>query len=87
MAIGWGKSYEEQMEEASQRASLERAPRVPVDERARQQRLTSLRLSRSRIEQQLSRATHPAHRQTLMKALQAIEEESEQISREFPTNS
>jgi hypothetical protein len=87
MAIGWGKSYEEQMEEASQRASLERAPRVPVDERARQQRLASLRLSRSRIEQQLSRATHPAHRQTLMKALQAIEEESEQISREFPTNS
>jgi hypothetical protein len=87
MAIGWGKSYEEQMEEASQRASLERAPRVPVDERARQQRLASLRLSRSRIEQQLSRATHPAHRQTLMKALQAIEEESEQILREFPTNS
>jgi len=60
---------------------------VPVDERVRQQRLVSLRLSRSRIEQQLSRATHPAHRETLMKALQAIEDESEQISREVPENS
>ena len=80
MAIGWGKSYEEQMEEASQRASLERTPRVPLEERARQQRLESLKLSRSRIEDQLSKAVRPAHRQMLMKALQAIEEEAEQIA-------
>ena len=33
MAIGWGKSYEEQMEEASQRASVERAPRIPIEAR------------------------------------------------------
>ncbi|HLO01342.1 MAG TPA: hypothetical protein VK208_22980 [Pyrinomonadaceae bacterium] len=79
MAIGWGKSYEEQMEEASQRASVERTPRIPLEERARLQRLESLKLSRSRIEEQLSRAVHPAHRQTLMKALQAIEEEVEDI--------
>jgi hypothetical protein len=81
MAIGWGKSYEEQMEEASQRASIERAPRVPSDERARLQRLESLKLSRSRVEDQLSKAVQPAHRQMLMKALQAIEEEADEISR------
>lgn len=80
MAIGWGKSYEEQMEEASQRASVERAPRIPMDERVRLQRLESLKLSRSRVEDQLSKAVHPAHRKTLMKALQAIEEEADQIS-------
>ena len=80
MAIGWGKSYEEQMEEASQRASTERTPRVPFNERARLQRLESLKLNRSRVEEQLSKAVHPAHRQMLMKALQAIEEEAEQIS-------
>lgn len=80
MAIGWGKSYEEQMEEASQRASIERAPRVPVDERVRQQRIASLKLSRSRVEEQLSKAVQPAHRQMLMKALQAIEEEADEIS-------
>ncbi len=80
MAIGWGKSYEEQMEEASQRASVEKAPRMALDERVRRQRLASLKLSRSRIEDQLSKAVRPAHRQMLMKALQAIEEEADQIS-------
>ena len=80
MAIGWGKSYEEQMEEANQRASVERAPRVSLDERVRMQRLESLKLSRSRVEDQLSKAVRPAHRQMLMKALQAIEEEMDEIS-------
>jgi hypothetical protein len=79
MAIGWGKSYEEQMEEASQRASAERMPRVPVEDRVRLQRIESLKLSRSRVEEQLSKAVHPAHRQMLMKALQAIEKESDEI--------
>ena len=79
MAIGWGKSYEEQMEEASQRASSERSPRIPLQERARLQRL---KLSRSRVEDQLSKAVHPAHREMLMKALQAIEEEADEISQD-----
>jgi hypothetical protein len=82
MAIGWGKSYEEQMEEASQRASTEPTPRVPVQARARLQRLESLKLSRSRVEDQLSKAVRPAHRQMLMKALQAIEEEAEELAQE-----
>lgn len=80
MAIGWGKSFEEQVEEANQRASLERAPRVPLEDRQRLQQLESLKLSRSRVEQQLSKAVHPAHREMLMKALQAIEKEFEEIS-------
>lgn len=80
MAIGWGKSYEEQMEEASQRASFEKKPKVPLSDRIRKQRLDSLQLSRSRIEQQLSKAVHPAHRETLMKALQAVEAEADEIS-------
>lgn len=80
MAIGWGKSFEEQVEEANQRASLERTPRVPLEDRLRLQQLESLKLSRSRVEQQLSKAVHPAHRQMLMKALQSIEKEFEEIS-------
>ena len=82
MAIGWGKSYEEQMEEASQRASAERTPRIALQERARLQRLESLKLSRSRVEDQLSKAVRPAHREMLMKALQAIEEEADEISQD-----
>jgi len=79
MAIGWGKSYEEQMEEASQRASVERTPREPLEERVRRQRYESLKLSRSRVEQELSKAVHPAHREMLMKALQAIEREADEM--------
>jgi hypothetical protein len=82
VAIGWGKSYEEQMEEASQRASRpERAPRLPLEDRVRLQRLASLKLSRSRLLAQLERASLPAHREVLTKALQAIEQEVDETSR------
>lgn len=82
MAIGWGKSFEEQVEEANQRASEKRAPRIPAEDRERLRRLESLTLSRSRIEQQLERAVEPAHRAMLMKALQAIEKEAEAVESE-----
>ena len=84
MAIGWGKSYEEQMEEANQRASEEKWGHKPAAMRRREQALESLRLSRARIEQQLSRAVHPAHREMLMKALQAIEEQADDLSHSSP---
>ena len=80
MAIGWGKSFEEQVEEANQRASERRAPKVPLEARVREQRLKSLEISRARIEGQLNKAVHPAHRETLMKALQALSQEIEEIS-------
>lgn len=81
MAIGWGKSFEEQVEEQSQRASERRAPRVADEERERQQRLHSLKMSRSRIEDQLSKAVRPAHREMLMKALASIEREMEDVAK------
>ncbi len=80
MAIGWGKSFEEQVEEANQRVSERHAPKVPLEDRVRTQRLKSLEVSRSRVEQQLGKAVHPAHREMLMKALQALEKEVEEIS-------
>ena len=80
MAIGWGKSFEEQVEEANQRASDRRAPKVPLEDRVREQRLKSLEVSRSRVEGQLDKAIHPAHRETLMKALQALLKEIDEIS-------
>lgn len=83
MAIGWGKSYEEQMEEANQRASdakLQRAPKLPEEDRVRRQRLESLKLSRARVMSQLENASVPAHREVLMKALQALEKETDEMS-------
>src|SRR5687767_1878637 len=80
MAIGWGKSFEEQVEEANQRASDRRAPKVPLEDRVREQRLKSLEVSRSRVEGQLNKAVQPAHRETLMKALQALLKEIDELT-------
>ena len=46
-----------------------------AEDRARSMKLESLRLSRARIVNQLSRATVPAHRTMLERALQAIDEQ------------
>lgn len=44
-------------------------------------RLQSLRLSRSRLLQQLENAKHPAHRSILQKGLQAVEVELEALNK------
>lgn len=80
MAIGWGKSYEDQVEEGNQRLSPdERARRLSAEERERSQRLESLRLSRSRVLEQLERSRHAAHRESLLKGLRVIEQEIEDL--------
>ena len=84
VARGWeSKAVEEQIEEGENRAFDERA-RVSTNEmRARLQKLESLRLSRSRILQQLEKATHPSHRQVLENGLKAIERDIDQVSKEL----
>jgi hypothetical protein len=80
VAIGWGKSFEEQVEEGNQRISAhERELRLPPEARVRQKKLETLNLSRSRMLQQLERARHKAHREILMKGLSAIEKEIEGV--------
>ena len=83
MAIGWGKSFEDQVEEGNQRLSAsEREMRLPLEARVRLQKLEALKLSRSRMLEQLERARHNAHREVLMKGLRAIEKDIEDIDRE-----
>lgn len=78
VAIGWGKSFEDQVEEGNQRLSAdEREARLPLEARVQLQKLASLELSRSRVLQQLERARHRAHREVLMKGLRAIEKQIE----------
>jgi hypothetical protein len=82
MARGWeSKSVEAQIEEEDRAYE---AGRKQASDRSNQQdeKLESLRLSRVRIEAQLTRAVHTAHREMLMKALQAIEKETEQLTLE-----
>jgi hypothetical protein len=82
MARGWeSKAVESQMEEAEKRA-LQKAPLDDLTpaERARRDRLESLRLSRARTLTQLESATRPAHRAMLQRTLQALESEIDELS-------
>jgi hypothetical protein len=78
---GWdGDALAGQMEdlfERQQAAADARAHRgsSTVEERARSAQFESLRISRSRIMGQLTRATNPAHRTILERALQSIRDE------------
>lgn len=81
MAGGWdGDALAERFEEAQERreqAAEERERRVSStpEERERAAREESLRLSRARITEQLARATNPAHREMLERALRALDAE------------
>jgi hypothetical protein len=77
---GWdGDALAESMEQALERQQeAEEARRLRREQttpegRDRRARDESVRLSRARLEQQLSRATNPAHRTMLERALKSLE--------------
>jgi TATA-binding protein-associated factor Taf7 len=80
MARGWeSKSVEAQQEAATDRplespdSRQDNSPQA----RARRERLAGLRMSRSRILQQMETAVNPKHREMLQRALRALEAELE----------
>ena len=77
MARGWeSKAVEAQVEEKDWRDSARRPPQeLSPEERARVERLESVRLSRARTLEQLERASSPAHRAMLKRTLLALERE------------
>ena len=81
MARGWeSKAVADQIEEGdSRRQSAPKAAARP-EERMLKERLDSLKLSRSRLLQQLDRARHPAYRDVLLNGLKAVEKEIEEVS-------
>jgi hypothetical protein len=78
MARGWeSKAVADQIEEGKQ-GQPPRNPPTNATERQRQAELESLRLSRSRLLEQLDKAQFPAHREMLLKGLGAIERQIEE---------
>jgi hypothetical protein len=71
-------SMEEAMEKQQEAAEARRARRekTSTEELERKAREESRRLSRARIEEQLKRATNPAHRAMLERALLALVSET-----------
>ena len=79
MARGWeSKSVADQIEEGNSRVPTD-VPELPPEERLKAEKLKSLLLSKSRLLDQLERARNPAYRETLLKGLNAIENEIEQL--------
>jgi hypothetical protein len=81
MARGWeSKAVADQIEEGNSARPVANSRAVSTEDRALKQKLDSLLLSKSRLLQQLENAKHAAHRQVLLKGLQAIESEIDQLS-------
>ena len=85
MARGWeSKAIADQVEEAESRRQQASKVETSREQRVLKERLDSLKLSRSRLLQQLERATHPAHRNVLLNGLRAVEQEIEEVSAGIP---
>ncbi len=82
MARGWeSKAVEDQMNEADARTRRNVSTYDPSPEvRARRERLETLRLSHARALEQLKRATTPAHRAMLERAVAALETEMDELA-------
>ena len=81
MARGWeSKAVADQIEEGESRAQGTATPAVTPEQRMLKEQLDSLKLSRSRLLQQLERAKHPAHRDVLLNGLKAVEKQIEELS-------
>jgi hypothetical protein len=83
MARGWeSKAVADQIEAADVRPQdvLERPSDLSPEMLARYERVESLKLSRVRILDQLEGATNTTYRETLLRALAAIEIEIEELS-------
>jgi len=84
MARGWeSKSIADQIEEGESRQKQASRVETTPEQRVLNERLDSLKLSRSRLLQQLERATHPAHREVLLNGLKAVEKAIEEVSGEI----
>jgi hypothetical protein len=81
MARGWeSKAIADQIEEGESRRKRSPNAEASPEQRRLKERLDSLLLSKSRLLQQLERATRPAHRNVLQNGLKAVEKELEQVS-------
>ena len=84
MARGWeSKAIADQIEEEESRQQQASKVETTPEQRMLKERLDSLKLSRSRLLQQLERAKHPAHRNVLLNGLKAVEKEIDEVSLEL----
>jgi len=75
MARGWeSKAVEQQMDTTESKEAESEIPQLTPEEQQRLRERESLELSRARVQQELSAATHPHYRTSLQAALGYLEE-------------
>jgi len=85
MARGWeSKAVADQIEEGESRRQQPSKTEFTTEQRVLKERLDSLKLSRSRLLQQLEQARHSAHRNVLLNGLKALDREIEEVSVKVP---
>jgi TATA-binding protein-associated factor Taf7 len=88
MARGWeSKAVADQIEEGESRHAQPSQAAASPEERELKERRDSLLLSKSRLLQQLERATNPAYRNVLLNGLKAVEKELEELEPQRGTKS
>ena len=81
MARGWeSKAVADQIEEGESRKAQSSNAETSPEERQLKERRDPLLLSKSRLLQQLERATNPAYRNVLLNGLKSVEKELEEIA-------
>jgi hypothetical protein len=80
MARGFDSKFVEAQQEEAARGKSAGVASMTAEQRAAEQRRRTLQLTRTRTERDLNRATAPAHREMLQKALAALDREIEQLS-------
>ena len=82
MASGWeSKAVAYQIEEGETRQRDPSSSAPTAEQRKLRDQLESLKLSRSRLLQQLEHARHPAHRNVLLNGLKAVEKGIEELTK------
>ena len=80
MARGWeSKAVADQIEAGESRQAQSPQAETSPEERRLKERHDSLLLSKSRLLQQLERATNPAYRNVLLNGLKSVEKELEEL--------
>ncbi|MEO6393140.1 MAG: hypothetical protein ABIP75_14925 [Pyrinomonadaceae bacterium] len=87
MARGWESKAVEAQQDAATQVALRPEDALPKkkdtpEARARQERIASLEMSRNLTLDKLETAANPNYRQTLLRALSALDDELEVIKRE-----
>lgn len=81
MARGWeSKSIEDQIEEARRSQGDAEGPVRSSEEREQERKIESLKLERSRLTEQLNRASSEAYQRMIRQSLKAIDEEITALS-------